>query len=161
MLSTHSYVIHYFGKIIKQNTLLLLLRSSGRVLCPVMTTGVTCLWTFNESEQFCDVFPAKSVSVKMPTRMWVRVRVKLSLQQAVEVHKAVKLRGFHIFWTIGSETAVRLSASRPLPAGKILLLISVRGWVDHRATVRLEGLGQLKNPMTSSWTEPATFQLVA
>jgi hypothetical protein len=27
--------------------------------------------------------------------------------------------------------------------------------------VRLEGLGQLKNPMTSSGIEPATFQLVA
>jgi hypothetical protein len=27
--------------------------------------------------------------------------------------------------------------------------------------VRLEGLGQLKNPMTSSGVDPATFQLVA
>jgi hypothetical protein len=29
------------------------------------------------------------------------------------------------------------------------------------AIARLEGLGQLKNPMTSSGTEPATFRLVA
>jgi hypothetical protein len=29
------------------------------------------------------------------------------------------------------------------------------------AIVRLEGLGQLKNPMTSSGINPATFQLVA
>jgi hypothetical protein len=29
-----------------------------------------------------------------------------------------------------------------------------------RAMVRLEGLGQLKNPMTSSEIEPATFRLV-
>jgi hypothetical protein len=30
-----------------------------------------------------------------------------------------------------------------------------------RAIVRLEGIGQLKNPMTSSGIEPATFRLVA
>jgi hypothetical protein len=29
------------------------------------------------------------------------------------------------------------------------------------AIVRLEGLGELKNPMTSSELEPVTFQLVA
>jgi hypothetical protein len=46
--------------------------------------------------------------------------------------------------------AVRLSAwrgGRPLPPGKFLILISLRGWVDRRPIVRLEGLGQLKNPV--------------
>jgi hypothetical protein len=43
--------------------------------------------------------------------------------------------------------AVRLSALRadlPLPPGRFLVLISVRGWVDPRNIVRLEGLGKLK-----------------
>jgi hypothetical protein len=58
---------------------------------------------------------------------------------------------------------VMLSALRagcPLPPGRFLLFTSVRGRVDPRAIVRLEGLGQLKNPVTSG-IEPATFRLVA
>jgi hypothetical protein len=47
------------------------------------------------------------------------------------------------------------------PPEKFLVLISVRGWVDPRAIVQLEGLGQLKNTLTSSQFDPATFRLVA
>jgi hypothetical protein len=46
--------------------------------------------------------------------------------------------------------AVRLSVSHAgcsLPPGRFLVLISVRGCVDPRAIVRLEGLGQLENPI--------------
>jgi hypothetical protein len=59
--------------------------------------------------------------------------------------------------------AVRLSvlrAGRPLPPGRFLVHISVRVGVDPRAIVRLEGLGQLKNPITSSGVKPATYRLV-
>jgi hypothetical protein len=43
---------------------------------------------------------------------------------------------------------------------KILELTFVRGCVDPRAIVWLEGLGKLKNPLHPR-LEPATFQLVA
>jgi hypothetical protein len=56
--------------------------------------------------------------------------------------------------------AVRLSALRTGPPGSFLVLISVIGWVDPRAIVRLEWLGKLKKS-TSSGLEPATFRLVA
>jgi hypothetical protein len=60
--------------------------------------------------------------------------------------------------------AVRVSALRaghPLPPGRFRELIFVRGRVDPRATARLEGLGQLKNPMISSGIEPTTCWVVA
>jgi hypothetical protein len=47
---------------------------------------------------------------------------------------------------INSQIAVRfsgLSAGLPLPQGRFLILICVRGSVDPRAIVRLEGLGKL------------------
>jgi hypothetical protein len=60
--------------------------------------------------------------------------------------------------------AVRLLALRaghPLPPGRFPVHISVRGRVDPSAIVRLEGLDQLKSPVTSSGLEPPTFRLVA
>jgi hypothetical protein len=60
--------------------------------------------------------------------------------------------------------AVILSALRAslfLPAVRFLLLISVRGLFNPRFILRLERLGQLKNPVTSSGIERATFRLVA
>jgi hypothetical protein len=70
----------------------------------------------------------------------------------------------HFLYTIGSQMAVRLSAlraDRPLPPGRFLVLISVRGRVDTMVIVRLEGLDQLKNLITLSGIEPAIFRLVA
>jgi hypothetical protein len=43
------------------------------------------------------------------------------------------------------------------PLGRFLVLFSVSGWVEPRSIVRLEGLGPLINPMTSSRIKPATL----
>jgi hypothetical protein len=48
----------------------------------------------------------------------------------MEAHRDVKRRGSHIYYTIGSQMAVRLSPlrdGRPLLPGRFVVLISVRG----------------------------------
>jgi hypothetical protein len=82
----------------------------------------------------------------------------------MEAHRVMRRRGSHIFQTIGSQMAVRLLASRsscPLPPGRFLVPISVTSWVNPRAIVRLEGLGKVKNSVTSLRIETHDLQTVA
>jgi hypothetical protein len=64
---------------------------------------------------------------------------------------------------LGDDGEVVSLTRRPpfYPHKDSLVLISVRDWVKSRATARVEGLGKLKNPMTSLGIEPVTFRLVA
>jgi hypothetical protein len=59
---------------------------------------------------------------------------------------------------VGGGEAVNLMRRPPFIPSKIPGLICVRGRAEPRAIVLLEGLGQLKNSMTSSGIKPVTFR---
>jgi hypothetical protein len=64
----------------------------------------------------------------------------------MKAHRGVRYQGFHIFQTVSSQMAVRLSTlctGQLLLPGRLRVLISVRGWVDRRVIMQLEGLSQL------------------
>jgi hypothetical protein len=72
----------------------------------------------------------------------------------MKAHRVVRRRGSHIFKTICSQMAVRLSApsaGRPLPPRRFLVPIYVRGCVDPRVIMRLEGLAQTEKSNDLIW----------
>jgi len=93
--------------------------------------------------------------------MLLKVTMKVKANQSLyRPGQALRLPNFK---TIGTWRwwLSALNTSYLTPQGILLVLISVRVWVNPRAIVRPQGLGLRKIPMTPSGIEPATFRLVA
>jgi hypothetical protein len=63
-----------------------------------------------------------NVNLQRLSLQLLKKKAKLSLKQAMEAHRVVGHQGSHIFYTIGSQMATRLSAlraCRPLTSWKI------------------------------------------
>jgi hypothetical protein len=88
-----------------------------------------------------------------------------ALHEAVEAHRVVRRQGSNIFPDISSQLSA-LRGSHPWLPGKFQVLIALRAWVNPRAIMRLEGLGQLKiqayfNHMSSPSQQPLTISHVS
>jgi hypothetical protein len=80
------------------------------------------------------------------------------LDKPLGLHEALRISRQ---WAYENGKVVSPMYQPPLPPVSSLVLISVRGWLNPRATVLPEGLSQWKIPITPSVMEPMFFRLVA
>jgi hypothetical protein len=94
--------------------------------------------------------------------LYIKVKQSAPLQAWSGPEGSRKLR-FPDFMTTAQDGGkfVSLTHGRLYPQEMLLVLISVRGWVDPRAIVWSAGLCQWKISMTPAGIEPATFRFVA
>ena len=101
---------------------------------------------------------------KVNTHLWNYSKIKKVKQAHYRCPEDCRKLRFPDYVTAAQDGGKFFSLThRPLftPPEIILVLISVRGWVDPRAIVWSEGLCQWKIPLTPSGIEPATFRFVA
>jgi hypothetical protein len=123
-----------------------LLPNSTQTDCSLSWNQNVSLWGTNWT------FACKSKDKLIPLKAWIGPECSRRLMLP-DLKKKSAPEGGKIFSS---------THRPPLPPQEIfLVLISVRCWVNTRATVRPRGLRQWKIPMTLSGIELATFRLVA
>jgi hypothetical protein len=125
-------------------------------------------FTFISSFLSCNRFPMESANIILISGLEISNQqltcvVMLSLYQAVEAHGVARGWSSHIFYTIGSQMVVRLSAlhaGHPLHPKKIPgthFCYTLSQFWGHNAAGKIRST---ENPVASSALEPVTFQLV-
>lgn len=109
----------------------------------------------------CLYVPCPCFSFNKPHDVRVESEERSVLTENVLDHRRWVLGYFvHIFQTVGSQMTVRLPvlrAGRFLRPRRFMVFDSVTGWDDPSSVVWLLGLNQLKNRVTLTRIEPATF----